>query len=977
MNKCSKANNIYVPKNTEKTIIDNKSWDCIAITASNVSQANSYLKQIEFRKSIGKIDKNIEFIVVADKDDKRVGSGGSTLSVIKELKSKYKDFNKKKFLVIHGGGDSKRCPQYSAIGKLFSPVPCCINDTPATLFDFLLLYTSSLSLKIEDGMFLLPGDVVLLFDTTNIKTIEDEAAVISFKENSEVAKNHGVYVKNNQDYVNYFLHKQDIHTLNKFGAIDTNGDCNIDTGIIYLSSKILNKLEELVSDKQDYHRFVNDRVRLSLYGDIEYCLALSSSLDDYYLQTPEGEYCKELKATREQLWNKISSYNMKLISIDDGKFLHFGTVKEILSLLNDRIDKYKKLGWSKSTCSIVHNDVATYNSIVSDNAIIGKNTYLENSYVHNNARIGNNCYISSTEIDNITIPNDLLIHCLKQNNGKYICRIIGIDDNPKDNKIFGYDIDELIEKYKLENVFKNDKHSLWDANLFIESYSAKEAIKLSLYVYELLNGKNDNVLFNSSNRSSLCSGFNNADTESIIHWSEDLTRLYKLNNLINNNVSVENAIKLIEDKLSDIEINWLKEKSDNFDGNNLSDFSYLMRFYYYVGNALKEDKYINECFSLISNTIVKKAINNLEYNASCKIKKNEATVKLPLRVNFGGGWSDTPPHCMEHGGKVINAAITLNGQLPVQVTLTKIDEKKIIFKSKDLNTYTEYEDLEALQKVGDATDPNILQKSCLLACGIIPKKGGNLKEILGRIGGGFILDTNVYNVPKGSGLGTSSILAAACAKAMFEFMEIEYSESKLCSTVLAIEQLMSTGGGWQDQIGGMSNGIKFISSNPGIEQIVNIEHLNISNFIKNEFSNRYCIIYTGQQRLAKNILRDVVGRYIGNNKESIDAHIKIQEVAIKMKECLINDNFDEFTKLLNYHWELSKQIDSDSSNEHIENIFALIDDLIDAKMIIGAGGGGFLQVILKKGISKNDLQLRLNKQFNDSDIKAYESEICW
>lgn len=52
---------------------------------------------------------------------------------------------------------------------------------------------------------------------------------------------------------------------------------------------------------------------------------------------------------------------------------------------------------------------------------------------------------------------------------------------------------------------------------------------------------------------------------------------------------------------------------------------------------------------------------------------------LPLRVNWGGGWSDTPPICCEMGGTVLNAAISLNGELPVEVTLIKIPEKKIVF----------------------------------------------------------------------------------------------------------------------------------------------------------------------------------------------------------------------------------------------------------------------------------------------------------
>lgn len=121
----------------------------------------------------------------------------------------------------------------------------------------------------------------------------------------------------------------------------------------------------------------------------------------------------------------------------------------------------------------------------------------------------------------------------------------------------------------------------------------------------------------------------------------------------------------------------------------------------------------------------------------------------------------------------------------------------------------------------------------------------------------------------------------------------------------------------------------------------------------------------------------MVGRYLGNIKESIEAHKLIQEVAIKMKDALNDDDFEEFARLLDYHWSLSKQIDAGSSNSHIEKIFECIDDYIDARMVIGAGGGGFLQVILKDGISRKMIQDRLNDNFKDIHVKVYESSIVY
>ena len=278
---------------------------------------------------------------------------------------------------------------------------------------------------------------------------------------------------------------------------------------------------------------------------------------------------------------------------------------------------------------------------------------------------------------------------------------------------------------------------------------------------------------------------------------------------------------------------------------------------------------------------------------------------------------------------------------------------------------------------GDPYDPFALQKACLLACGIIPKEGHNLEDILTRLGGGFVMHSEVTNVPKGSGLGTSSILSAACVKAVFEFMGISYTEDDLYSHVLAMEQIMSTGGGWQDQVGGVTPGLKYITTMPGVEQQIKVSHVQLSEETKKELNDRFALIYTGQRRLARNLLRDVIGRYVGNEPDSLFALNEIQRVAALMRFELERGKVDEFAKLLDYHWELSQKIDKGSTNTLIDQIFSSIDDLIDGRLVCGAGGGGFLQVILKRGVTKSEVHERLKSVFQDSLVDVWDCELVW
>ena len=98
---------------------------------------------------------------------------------------------------------------------------------------------------------------------------------------------------------------------------------------------------------------------------------------------------------------------------------------------------------------------------------------------------------------------------------------------------------------------------------------------------------------------------------------------------------------------------------------------------------------------------------------------------------------------------------------------------------------------------------------------------------------------------------------------------------------------------------------------------------------RKELDERFVLIYTGQRRLARNLLRDVVGRYVGNEPDSLYALEEIQKTAALMRFELERGNVDGFAKLLDYHWELSKKVDAGSSNTLIEQIFSSIEEMID------------------------------------------------
>ncbi|VDM85919.1 unnamed protein product, partial [Strongylus vulgaris] len=69
-----------------------------------------------------------------------------------------------------------------------------------------------------------------------------------------------------------------------------------------------------------------------------------------------------------------------------------------------------------------------------------------------------------------------------------------------------------------------------------------------------------------------------------------------------------------------------------------------------------------------------------------------------------------------------------------------------------------------------------------------------------------------------------------------------------------VEQLLTTGGGWQDQVGCLYPGVKkgYTAED---DCSIDVEAISISKDFELEINKRMVLIYTGKTRLAKNLLQ--------------------------------------------------------------------------------------------------------------------------
>ena len=157
-------------------------------------------------------------------------------------------------------------------------------------------------------------------------------------------------------------------------------------------------------------------------------------------------------------------------------------------------------------------------------------------------------------------------------------------------------------------------------------------------------------------------------------------------------------------------------------------------------------------------------------------------------------------------------------------------------------------------------------------------------------------------------------------------------------------------------------GVKLIRTQPGPDQTVSLRW---SVFDRSEGSalKRRCLLYfTGQKRMARNILQNVVNGYLARDPLVLQTVRDLKASAVETKEALDAQDIDGFARGIARYWELKKQIDPGSTNAPIEKLLASVADETQAALLPGAGGGGFIFMVAKNAAAAE----RIRRAFSDN-----------
>ncbi|XP_069822471.1 L-fucose kinase isoform X2 [Dendropsophus ebraccatus] len=344
------------------------------------------------------------------------------------------------------------------------------------------------------------------------------------------------------------------------------------------------------------------------------------------------------------------------------------------------------------------------------------------------------------------------------------------------------------------------------------------------------------------------------------------------------------------------------------------------------------------------------------------------TAECPARIDMSGGWSDTPPITYEHGGMVVNVAVLVDGQRPIGAQVRRIPEPLLRLYSKsgplraEIHTELTCGSLSDLQDYCQPQAPGALLKAAFICSGTVNFTCDKplSEQLTERYGGGFELRT-WSNLPHGSGLGTSSILAGAVMAVLYEASGRSVDAESLIHAVLYLEQVLTTGGGWQDQVGGLIPEVKIGRSAPELPLHVTVERLQLPDGFMETLNQHLLLVYTGKTRLARNLLQDVLRNWYARLPDILQNVDDLVNNAELCAESFRKGDLQLLGRCLSTYWQQKKCMAPGCEPLAVRKIMDTLEPHVYGQSLAGAGGGGYLYILTKEPNQRDILQSLLER----------------
>lgn len=839
-----------------------------------------------------------EYFCTNDPVGHKLGSGGGTTWLLEACHRHWApemDFDSwlksDRRILLHAGGQSRRLPSYAPSGKILTPIPVFRWERgqrlSQTLLDLQLPLYERLLQMAPDAIhtMIVSGDVYIRAAEQLPPVPDADVVCYGLWLDASIAKDHGVFVSDRQSpsVLKQMLQKPSVTTLN--GLLQT-GFYLTDIGVWMLSDKAVKLLMKRSKDNGEIKEY-------DLYSEFGCTLGTHPTIED-----PE-----------------LSQLKVAILPLPHGEFYHYGTSHEMISstlavqnLVNDQREIMHH--GSKPHPSIFVQNAKTDIHFSSENT----NLWIENSHIGEHWTVSHDNIVTGVPKNDWTINLEpgQCVDVVPIGDTQYVVRPYHIDDRfagaEQQRKQFPIvdNIEEMgrVLSQMLEGITP-DGYQMMSA----------EEISTEANLRRLVEQRRT---FRKTNWHDLAENY-----EHSVFYQLDLddaARAFKQNHLPVPTPLSESTPLMT--RISDA------------------------MFRAVLGQTDQEKR----AFALLREGLTETVLAQKQNPRMSVYADQIVWGRSPVRIDIAGGWTDTPPYCLMEGGNVINLAIELNGQPPLQTYIRPCKEPHIVLRSIDLGAsevINTYEELADFMHVGS---PFSIPKAALVLAGFQPgfssERYASLEDQLKSFGCGIEL-TLLSAIPAGSGLGTSSILAATVLGAVNDFCSLAWDKNEIGKRTLILEQLLTTGGGWQDQYGGVFGGVKLLQTQRGFEQTPLVRWLPDDIYTQPEYAACHLLYYTGITRTAKHILSEIVRRMFLNEGDQLQLLCQMKAHTLNMYDAIQRQDFNQMGLLVRKTWQQNQALDSGTNPEAVAAITRQIDDLCLGYKLPGAGGGGYLYIVAK------------------------------
>ncbi len=846
-----------------------------------------------------------EYFCGCDPIGHRVGSGGGTTWLLEQCHKACAngiDFDtwlaSERRIIVHAGGQSRRLPSYAPSGKILTPIPVFRWERGQKLSQTLLdlqmpLYERLMRLAPEGiNTMIVSGDVYIRAAEQLPPVPEADVVCYGLWLDSSIARDHGVFVsdRSTPSVLKRMLQKPSAATLNEL--LQT-GFYLTDIGVWMLSDRAVRLLMKRSRPGGELKEY-------DLYGEFGCTLGTDPTIAD----------------------DELRSLKVAIVPLPGGEFYHYGTSMEMITssvavqnLVNDQRE-------------IMHHGRKPHPSIFIQNATAhiaiteaNTNLWIENSCVGGNWRISHDNIITGVPQNDWTVS---------LNAGQCI-DIVPVDEH-------GF----AIRTYNIGDKFAGSEQQR-------RRFPVVDNVEtIGLLLPSLLNGTANLQGYGLVSAEELN---DKANLRRLTAQREEFRKLNWPQLAANYEHSVFFQLDLDDaaHEFTRLSIPAPRPIADDAPLlRRMRDAMFRSEMARLQGLPFEADD--RKAFALLREGLTSTVLGQRQSPRMAVHPDQIVWGRSPVRIDISGGWTDTPPFCLMDGGNVINLSVELNGQPPLQAYVKPCREAHIVLRSIDLGAVETVDTYEQLADFSHVGSPFSIPKAALVLAGFHPdfcaERHSALRDQLAGFGGGIEL-TLLSAVPAGSGLGTSSILAATVLGAVSDFCSLAWDKNEICKRTLVLEQLLTTGGGWQDQYGGVLGGVKLLQTSRGFDQQPLVSWLPDDLYTHPEYAACHLLYYTGITRTAKSLLADIVRRMFLNSNAQLQLLRSMKCHAIDMYEAIQRLDFDRMGRLLRENWQQNQALDCGTNPDAVKALTQQIDDYCLGYKLPGAGGGGYLYMVAK------------------------------